>query len=401
MASNSGKEETSRNPGSESFEKLPQEIYFDILSRQPIVSLLECKPVSRHWYTSVRNPLLANMHLNRAAEQNLCLLFFSDWPRSKLELVQVEHPEPRKLKTLKTPFESVLSEFEVVGSCNGLICLYDYFSDDPLYIYNPFTIECRELPRVEASPHSVICRVVFGFGFHPKMEEYKVIKIVYYKQGNNDFSGGAPEAFVLTANTPTWRNIGKIGYDLNGPTSEALVNEKLHWLTFCLVHEEVKYREIVSFDLETEQFQDVPRPGCGGLDQINYHLVTLRGCLSAIVSCNEGSNEIWMMKIYNVKASWRKEMIVRNYVPQGLRLNTVPPARRRKNGYQGRRFRVLCDLKNGELLLLYGCRCIVSYNPETGEFKELNFQGLPLEFLAFVHSGSLISVNTVFGMEME
>ncbi|XP_050222135.1 F-box protein At3g07870-like [Mercurialis annua] len=291
-----------------------------------------------------------------------------------------------------------MNVIHIIGTCNGLVCLYNYFFDDPLYIYNPFTIEYIELPRLDVSPNSV-CRVVFGFGFCRKVNEYKVVKILYYKQANNDFVGGAPEAIVLSTKTPTWRKIGKISYDLTGPTSEALVDGKLHWLTFDIVHEDVKYREIISFDLETDQFQVVPRPSCGGLNRINYHLLTVRGCLSAVVSCNGGSNEIWVMKEYNVRTSWRKEMIITSYVPQGLRLNMAPPARRKKNGYLGRRFRVLCVLKNGELLLLYQCRCIVSYNPDTGEFKDVNFQGLPLEFLAFVHVGSLISTNRISGVQ--
>lgn len=409
MASNSGEHESneitsikssSKHQPTTWLERLPREIFFDILSRQPIMSLLDCKLVSKLWYTSIRHPLLANMHLNHVTEDDLCLLLFSDWPKSKLQLVQVNQAEEtRTIQTLKTTFDSVLPEFEVVGSCNGLVCLYNYFYDDPLYIYNPFSIEHKELPRFEASPHLNICRTVFGFGFHPKTKQYKVIKIVYYKQSNNDLVGGNPEAFVLALSdaTPTWRNIGKIDYELSGPTSEALVSGKLHWLSFVLVHEEVRYREIISFDIETEEFQVVPRPSCGGLNQINYHLVTLRGCLSAVVSSGGGSNEIWVMKVYNEKTSWRKELVIGNYVPM-LRITMAPPSRRKKNGYQGGAFRVLCELKNGEIVILHWNRFIVSYDPNNGEFKEINFQGLPLEFQASVHVGSLISVHKVFGL---
>ncbi|KAJ9135195.1 hypothetical protein P3X46_032404 [Hevea brasiliensis] len=411
MASNNGVEEhkgitsiksPSKHQPATWLERLPWEIYLDILSRQPIMSLLDCKLVSRLWYTSVKHPSLANMHLNHATEDDLYLILFSDWPKSTLQLVQVRHPEgTRTVKTLNTTLDSVFPEFEVVGSCNGLVCLYNYHFDDPLYILNPFAIEYRELPRFEASPPSNICRVVFGFGFHPNTKDYKVIKIVYYKQRNNDLFGGNPEAFVLTlANvTPAWRNIGKIGYDLIGPTSEALVNGKLHWLTFIRVQEEVSYREIISFDLETEQFQVVPRPSCGGLNQSNYHLVTLRSCLSAVVT-GGGSNEIWVMKVYNVQTSWSKELVIGNYVPHGMPM-AAPPSRRKKNGYQGGAFRVLCGLKNGEMLILHSKRSIVSYDPNNGEFKELNFQGLPLEFEATVHMGSLISVHTLFSMKIK
>ncbi|XP_065877957.1 F-box protein At3g07870-like isoform X2 [Euphorbia lathyris] len=381
-------------------ERLPREVYFDILSRQSIFSLLDSKLVSRLWHTSIKDPSLTKLHLTKAAENSLCLLIFSDWPKSKLQLVEVGNPEASIAKTLKNPFQQVLPEFEVVGSCNGLVCLNSYFYDDPLCIYNPFTIEYKELPTIGESSLSNKCRMVFGFGFHPKTEEYKVIEIIYYKQGNFDLVGGSPEAFVLTFNNvPTWRNIGKIGYDLTGPTSEASVNGKLHWLTFTHVDEDVSYREIVSFDLETERFEVVPQPSyVSSSNRTNYHLVTLRGCLSAIVQCNDGSNEVWMMKEYNVKSSWSKELVIGNYVPQGLRMNMAPPVRRKINGCQGRKFRVLCGLKDGEILFIYYSRCIVSYNPKSGEYKDVHYQELPLEFQAFAHLGSLVSINSVFGM---
>ncbi|WCJ20832.1 F-box and associated interaction domains-containing protein [Euphorbia peplus] len=380
-------------------EGLPREVYLDILSRQSIFSLLDSKLVSRLWHTSVKDPSLAKLQLIQASENSLCLLIFSDWPKSKLQLVEAGNPEANMAKTLKNPFQQVLTEFEVVGSCNGLVCLNNYFYDDPLCLYNPFTIEHKELPTIGASSLSNKCRVVFGFGFHPKTEEYKVIEIIYYKQGNFDLAGGSPEVFVLTLNrVPTWRNIGKIRFDLTGPTSEALVNGKLHWLTFTLVDADVRYREIVSFDVETERFEVVPSPSYGSSNQTDYHLVSLRGFLSAIVQCNDGSNEVWMMKEYNVKSSWSKEFVIGNYMPDGWRRNMVPPARRRINGCQGRKFRVLCGLKDGEVLIIYWSRCIVSYNPKSGEFKDVHYQELPLEFQAFAHLGSLVSINSIFGM---
>ncbi|KAF2308684.1 hypothetical protein GH714_012319 [Hevea brasiliensis] len=336
------------------------------------MSLLDCKLVSRLWYTSVKLPSLADMHLNHATEDDLYLILFSDWPKSTLQLVQVRHPEgTRTVKTLKTTFDSVFPEFEVVESCPDLRHLH-------LQTFAEWFLDSDSIrkQRLQGDKNSLL------------------------QARNNDLFGGNPEAFVLIlANvTPTWRNIGKIGYDLSSPTSKALVNGKLHWLTFIRVQEEVSYREIISFDLETEQFQVVPRPSCGGLNQSNYHLVTLRGCLSAVVT-GGGSNEIWVMKVYNVQTSWSKELVIGNYVPHGMPM--AAPSRRKKNGYQGGAFRVLCGLKNGEMLILHSKRSIVSYDPKNGEFKELNFQGLPLEFEATVHMGSLISVHTLFSMKIK
>ncbi|KAJ8755848.1 hypothetical protein K2173_024393 [Erythroxylum novogranatense] len=374
-------------------EKLPREVYFDVLSRLPFSSLLESKLVSKRWHASVKDPGFGNVHVVRASENNLCVLFFFDWPTSKLYLVNFDQRKNggalETAKILKNPFGPALPDFELVGSCNGLICLYNTESDDQLFVYNPFATGYRMLPRMNTHSDSRVSRVVFGFGFHPKTKEYKVIRIVYYAQFNYDFAGAVPEAFVLSFSNPTWRNIGRIPHMLMGPTSEALVNGKLHWLA---IQGETSYRDIVSFDIETEEFQLVPQPDYDLVNPRDIQLVTLRGCLSLVVA-----NEIWVTKTYNVPASWSKEIIIGDYVPPSYRLDMAPPFRRKKNGYQGKALRVLCALENGEILYQYHRRCLVSYNPVSQEFKDHNVQGLPIEFQAIVHASSVISVNTVLG----
>jgi hypothetical protein len=39
---------------------------------------------------------------------------------------------------------------------------------------------------------------------------------------------------------------------------------------------------IISFDFEDEQFREVPKPDCGGLERPNIDLVDLGGCLAAV-----------------------------------------------------------------------------------------------------------------------
>ncbi|CAN1145468.1 F-box protein At3g07870 [Linum perenne] len=358
-------------------QKLPLSIFQIILSKLPIPILLESKLISKHWFASINDKTFRNTHFSIADEYetSLFLLAFSDWPNSKLHLAKIDAHMMADPKTLKNPVDqSLLPQFELVGSCNGFLCLYNTIADDPLYIYNPFSRmnDYKELPRLKLQ--DTVCRVVFGFGFHPLTKEYKVVKIVYYKLWNHDFSGGNPEAFVLTlGKDDQWMNLGEIPYSLNGPTSEALVAGRLHWRSSMAQDDGSNSKAIMSFDLGTQQFQ--PVPGSEFLSGGNSsNLANLRGCLSAAVLNGDGSTDIWVMKSYNIKESWSKELVIPSHVPRTYRLDMAPPTTRKKNGIVGRLSKVLYMFKDGRVLFLYRSKCLVIYDPGSAEFDDVDVQ---------------------------
>ncbi|KAK0593996.1 hypothetical protein LWI29_003639 [Acer saccharum] len=156
------------------------------------------------------------------------------------------------------------------------------------------------------------------FGFNQTTNKYKVIKAVYrtHLRGRRILSLEA-EVQILTLGSPAWRNFGRLPYHLihQGP-SQVLVCGRIHWHTWSGVRSS---SPIISFDFEDEQFREVPKPDCGGLDhRPNIQLVDLGGCLSAAVYNNYREFEIWIMKEYNVKESWIKEFNIGNRVPTSL-----------------------------------------------------------------------------------
>lgn len=379
-----------------SIESLPRDVAYDILCRLPITSLIQFKCVSRSWRTLAENPELATLHFSRAAarpDNDPCLIFHCDYPIQN----QLCFADKRKVKKFHLPFLNKLSEFDVVGSCNGLLCLSNsLFSSGCLYLYNPFTSSYLELPRSDQYPHQ---EVVYGFGFHPGTSQYKVVRIVYYR--NSGPTGSVParrinysqsQVQVLTVGSSTWRNIGKAPYQFDLWASEALVEGRLHWVTRRRRVHGARTRFIVSFDLKDEQFREVPKPACGGLHRSNFHLLLLAGCLSAAVYCSNGKLEIWVMRTYNVEESWSKEISVGAYLPKGLKQDMVPKIWR--NGLNGRVARVLCLLRDGKILLEYKSRALVCYDPESRRFEDLGFQGMPKWFQTIVHVGSLNWIDT-------
>ncbi|KAK0589239.1 hypothetical protein LWI29_011420 [Acer saccharum] len=394
-------------------EILPREIVLDILSRLPITSLVQFKFVCRGWRALAQDPVIANLHLSKKPEEQnhpSCLILHCDFPiRNQLHFIDFsaqetsnngggsEENQKNKVKKFHTPFQEKMPEFDVVGSCNGLLCLSDSLYNDSLYIYNPFTRDYLELPKSLQYPDQ---EVVFGFGFHPKTRQYKVIKIVYYRkncssssnQRNRRLIYPRSDVQIYTLGSPAWRSLGKVTNQFVRRPSEALVNGRLHWVTRPRRYSPA--RRIVSLDIDDEQFREVPKPDCGGLNRCNFHLAVLRGCLSAAVYGNYGKLEIWVMKEYDMNESWVKEFNIGAYIPKGIKQNLDRPFKIFKNAVNGRVVRVLCVLENSEIILEYKSRVLVSFNPKNGKFKDLMFKGIPNWFQSIVHHGSFNWIDT-------
>ncbi|XVE72499.1 hypothetical protein DITRI_Ditri11bG0044200 [Diplodiscus trichospermus] len=334
-------------------EGLPHEIIVDILSRLPITSLVQFKFVCRGWRALAQDPLLADMHLSCKAESNKCLILHCDFPiRNQLYFVDLSAHNQDKEKLPKS----------------------------------------RQYPDQE---------VVFGFGFHPKTKEYKVVKIVYYRNSSSSSYSRArrivypqSDVQILTLGSSAWRSLGKVPCQLVRRPSEALVSGRLHWVSRPRRY--YPARRLISFDLADEQFREVLKPDCGGLNRCNFHPSVLKGCLAAAVYGNYGKLEIWVMKDYNVKESWIKQFSIGAYMPKCLKqkLDRDRPLKIWKNASNGKVVRVLCLLENGEILLEYKNRVLVCYDPKKGKFRDLAFQGIPNWFQTVVHAASFNWINT-------
>ncbi|XP_028116806.1 F-box protein At3g07870-like [Camellia sinensis] len=334
-------EKTDEPTTSAMIERLPLDLAIDILSRLPIASLIRLRFASRTFQILSNYPHLAELQYYRTSKNKPCLMFHSYDPiRNQLCFAELSDHNNQIVRKLSTPFSDVLlPEFNIIGSCNDLLCLSDNVNGDTMYICNPFTREFKELPRTIQFGEQ---KVAFGFGFD----------------------------------------------HLEQRSSEALVNGRLHWLTLRHKCESRYARSIVSFDLGDEKFREVPRPG--GQERCDYHLTVLRKCLSAAF-CNYEDLEIWVMREYDVKESWIKEFnIGTSSVP---RVELKPELKQlyaiwRKIS-QVRPAQVLCLLKNGNVLVQHRGRVLVSYDPESGKFEKLTFQGMPELFQTIVHFGSL------------
>ncbi|GKV51949.1 hypothetical protein SLEP1_g58562 [Rubroshorea leprosula] len=383
---------------------LPPEILLEILSRLPITSLMHFKTTSHAGYDLIANPGLPAMFHNRVSDSNPSLILFNhNFVASRfLQLYFVDSEGySRMVRKIDPPQHSEVNN--LVGSCNGLLCLSfpiigGSSESQSLLIYNPFV---GDAVRVQPADQYLNQFEDFGFGFHPRTGEFKVVRIVYYDKIIDPALdvGEVGEEFatvddamvqVLTVGTTEWRKKGAPPpqfADVIGPP-EALVEGSLHWMTVVGMGGVGVIFGIISFELADEVFEEIPHPPCQRFVSWRYSLSMLNGCLSAARLVDNLHFDIWVMKQYHVEESWVKQFSFDPYFAGGWpSYSKIFPE-------------VICALKNGEILLQYDDSSLVSYDAVENRFKILQMSGLPNWFQALPFLPSLFSAKATMNLQV-
>ncbi|KEH15716.1 F-box protein interaction domain protein [Medicago truncatula] len=322
------------------FDILPSHLTTHIFLQLPIKSLLICKCVCKIWKAMISEPHFAKLHFERSPISLMIrtryyrrvsrTLYLLECDPKKFEIGSNNHVklEPIFRLTLRGDVKSLRMKykskhpyiacnrdrdnFSIVNSCNGLLCLSQPTTGNPLVICNPFMGEFIRLPEANTvrMPHDTV-RVIgqeAGFGFYPTTNEYKVIHIWRRSVIRVNSSSDVEHVFLVeihTLGTSTWRNINvdpQISFScLMNPTC---VNGALHWIRF-----EGK-----------ETLQSFPSPpvafGSHVQDQIdkydflpsNIHISMgeLKGFLYICDSNSLKYVTMWVMNEYGIGESWTK-----------------------------------------------------------------------------------------------
>ncbi|PIA42331.1 hypothetical protein AQUCO_02000050v1 [Aquilegia coerulea] len=341
----------------------PIEITTQILSRLPVKYVFRCRSVCKTWLNIIDDRRrFAPLHFTRSLEEKEATTFIfvpSGDRRRPIYMVEVKK-EQYNYKRTQIDFCGPDYNTKYANSCYGLLC----FSATPrntgndcyIYIHNPATREYVKLPS------SFSCHqfkdVNLGFGYDHSSNAFKVLQFL----GRDGFGHSiSVKAQVCTLGTNSWRQLENFPSVHCFPSTPVLINGSLHWPS---------YEQILSFDLGSENFGLIEYPKSNlvpntqfGINPVdNFRLVVLDGCLSVVISSFGEDVGIWIMKDYNVNESWIKIVIKKNYLKDRVLIKKVLP---------------ITFWKNGELLLLYGSKILVSYGVRSGRYTLFQFEGLP------------------------
>ncbi|XP_059649203.1 F-box protein At3g07870-like isoform X2 [Cornus florida] len=430
-----------------SITDLPGPIIVDILLKLSVKSILISRCVCKNWRSIISDPQFAKLQHEQA--EPCVLLYTVDSKHVSRTLYLVEpkdchnfdlgycicdhHTCSRcdrhvKLDTkLKIPLrnaEMVLSReegdaqmgcirvrpndqnFKIVNFCNGFLCLSEPSCNEPLVVCNPITGEFINLPAPkrndEKTPYFVDC----GFGFSPRTNQYKVIRMFERWIGD-------PPTHVMGVHTPamgrinyskeieiytlgegSWKSIGDAPFCYSKLLSPTYLEGCVHWL-LCLESGGGSTVYIVSFSFDNEQLQLFPSPPrendksdiyCAAIiaglsKKPNVSMGVLDGCLCICDASGYDNDtiDIWVMKKYGVRESWTKVFSIDNQPHQG----------RSRGLYQPINY-----LKNGAVLMFHYLKCVlICYDTERSKFKYLKICGAESKFEAISYAPSFISLK--------
>ncbi|KAI9127166.1 hypothetical protein K1719_001725 [Acacia pycnantha] len=240
---------------------IPYDILANILRRLPVKSLILFQCVGKDWENLIKSPSFIRDCLHHTSRPTP-LRFLGHivvTPRHRFQLL-----DPRSKQVLEIqnpPLIDSCSKLDVVGSCNGLVCLvvfHDYYALSPSYLvlWNPATRQFRKVPITIEDFND---RPLFGFGFNPIDNDYKIVKLRSCCAVN--------PGEVYSLNSGSWEEVEFENLDGTiwiSSEKNVAVNGVLYWLGGNLRRSyDYMYSLIVSIDLTNQVFTSIPSPNLG------------------------------------------------------------------------------------------------------------------------------------------
>ncbi|KAL6134970.1 hypothetical protein ACLB2K_067198 [Fragaria x ananassa] len=309
---------------------LPSDVVSEILLRLPVQSLKRIKCVCKPWNDLISDSSFVKEHANRAKNctNRLKVLVSTEGPAPLSidyeDLLKHEEGYGHASTQLKIDISSNCSYehasnlylINIVGSCNGLICLHGVgrISHHPrafVVVWNPSTGDTSTLPapRFLKSRNSILPKL-FGFGYDSSTEDYKVML------GNMSSSGTEciTKIHLFSLKTGSWRcyeesrRIESNEYVKMGGQG-CLSNGALHWIELVFDSRrrlDGSRSRIVAFDLAEEKFREMASlssfMGKEYLDKI-----TVSSESSYIyIGIGITIENVWAMKECGIEKSWTK-----------------------------------------------------------------------------------------------
>ncbi|CAN4117599.1 unnamed protein product [Withania somnifera] len=324
----------------------------NILSRLPVEDLMKFRSVCKSYIV----------------EKECCTLYFDE-----------TFVERRKLEF---PLWETTKRFEVLGCCNGVLFLIYPLtsrSDSKMYFWNPAIKLVKNLGGSSVQLPDVPVHEVFGFGYVPQLDEYKVVRILYSEEMNLTDPPKLPpvvEIYSLKADSWTKIEIG-LSYFITSIMTKAFLDGSAYWVA-RKVDETEDYDFIVFFNMVDHGFEEIKLPeSCLNDGEFTGWLAVFRDSLHLFVHGPESVDRwhIWMMEENCFRKIWCHQFKI------DCSSEICWP---------------LCFMKNGEVIFESTEGNLSLFDPRNEQFQDLHFQRNldEIELFQYKESLALLDLGT-------
>lgn len=181
-----------------------EEILYEILLRLPVKTLLQYKTICKSWLSLISSSHFVKTHLSISTNDTQFTHHYllpkhqkQDYLESYSVYSMLNKPVTEAIK-IDSPIKNDSQDLaEVVGCCNGLVCLK---IGKPMHVFfwNPCTRKIRRLPELINTELEL---VNFGFGYDEFSDDFKLFVIAGYH-------GYEKKVSVYSSKSNSWKRIG-------------------------------------------------------------------------------------------------------------------------------------------------------------------------------------------------
>ncbi|KAM7462976.1 hypothetical protein LguiA_031097 [Lonicera macranthoides] len=229
---------------------LPGDFLFNVFLKLSFKTLLYCRCVCKTWHQLICDHVFVKLYFNQHHKEKLLLLSYN---YGSLYSFKHEEAHGNAVPRRDFPFKA-LSVNEILGSCNGLLCLalkhkrnnHRYPKLLEIALWNPATGDYRLLPVANPPIDSIH---MVGFGYDLSVNDYKIVRIITH-------DNKSLRVDIYTLKTNSWEVINQDVVDCNSINFFSnrvgcAVNKCIYW---------VGSGTIICFDLENSKFRMVSLP---------------------------------------------------------------------------------------------------------------------------------------------
>ncbi|KAJ0647284.1 putative F-box domain-containing protein [Helianthus annuus] len=267
------------------------ELIVEIFTRLPTQSLLRFRSVSKSICGMIGSPDFIRLHSVRSPKKFTVIHRVNYKAEGVTKSVYtINSAGEGQLSYMgTTPVEYPFAYVNIVGSCNGILCVYE-IDKRIIHLWKP---SIRRKATV-LFPPVWTPGLALGFGFDPSIDDYKILWTVR----------GGEVSFVYTMKTHTWREIASHAdmdrLSVVKSPMMCLFNGALHWA----VKRDSRRSGgcyVMTFDLSSEVFSTIELPEPSWETDT---VTVIKGCLAVVSSSSkdvDASSRIW---VRNTDAAW-------------------------------------------------------------------------------------------------